>query len=247
MPSSKKSNAFTYGFIVFGLLFSSLIFLISNAIYPMNIQNEQSADLLQKYPTVIIDAGHGGEDGGAIGINGALEKDLNLSIAKKLYDELTASGIVCVMTRNDDRLLYDKNTNYEGRKKALDMQARLEIAAKYPDAIFVSIHQNTFTEEKYSGLQVYYSTNSPLSIKLAQTVENTLKANLQPTNDRSSKADNGKIYLLRKLSCPSVLVECGFISNNKECELLCDDGYQTRLAETLSDAIIAFLNENANK
>ena len=209
-------------------------------------QFQSSPPIQREYPTVIIDAGHGGEDGGAVGINGVFEKELNLSISQKLYDELTSSGIVCVMTRTDDRLLYDRNADYEGRKKVLDMQARLAVAEKYPDAIFVSIHQNTFTEEKYSGLQVYYSTASPLSIKLAQSVESTVRSKLQPTNDRVSKADNGSIYLLRKLSCPAVLVECGFISNREECELLCDGGYQTRLAESLSDAIIAFLNESAN-
>ena len=236
-------NRYIGYFVIFCTIFSAFIFLICSVVYPPKVQK---AELSYEYPAVIIDAGHGGEDGGAVGVNGILEKELNLSIAQKLYNILSASGVPCIMTRSDDRLLYDKNSDYEGRKKTLDMQERLRIAEEHPNAVFVSIHQNTFSQEKYDGLQVYYSSNSPLSAKLADTIQSTVKSKLQPSNDRASKADNKSIYLLRKLSCPAVLVECGFISNRRECELLCTEEYRTRLAEALSDSIIVFLNEIPN-
>lgn len=246
MPFIKKNKYSMLSFIAFCTLFSLTALLISRSFYPLATNKSQNMAATKDYPTVIIDAGHGGEDGGAIGINGAIEKELNLYIAQKLHESLSRSGIDCVMTRCDDRLLYDRNTDYEGRKKALDMQARLKTAEQYPNSIFVSIHQNTFPQEKYSGLQVYYSTTSPLSAKLADSIQSTVKNNLQPSNSRATKADNGSIYLLRKLSCPAVLVECGFISNRQECEQLCTEEYRTRLATTLSDSIIAFFNEISN-
>ncbi len=239
--SSKKN--FLLAFIAFSIVFvllCSLFFSFSAALVD---NTDRETDLDASYPTVIIDAGHGGEDGGAIGADGSLEKDLNLSIAQKLFDTLTASGINCVMTRSEDILLYDRNQDYKGRKKALDMQARLNIAQKYGDAIFVSIHQNSFPTKKYSGFQVYYSPNNARSQILAQTLENSVREKLQPNNNRASKSSDGKIYLLDKLSCPAVLIECGFLSNPEECALLRTEEYQKRLCETVSDAIISFLNE----
>ena len=105
--------------------------------------------------TLIIDAGHGGEDGGAVGVNGALEKDLNLKIAFALRDMALSAGYDAVMSRTEDVLLYDRNVDYQGRKKALDLLARAKIAEKYENAVFVSIHMNAFPDGKYSGLQVY--------------------------------------------------------------------------------------------
>jgi N-acetylmuramoyl-L-alanine amidase len=197
----------------------------------------------RSYPIVVIDAGHGGEDGGAIGINGCIEKDINLSIAKSLYETLSASGIECVLTRSEDILLYDRTQDYEGRKKALDMKARLEIVNKYDNAIFVSIHQNSFPIEKYNGFQAYYSSNSEASQRLAITIEEGIKNSLQPNNKRVAKASEGKIYLLDNLYCPAVLLECGFLSNTDECELLCSESYRVRMCNAISDAIISFLNE----
>ena len=241
MPSKSR---LVFPFISLSIIFIAIctIFFIlsSSLIKPSGRDTSVSND----YPTVIIDAGHGGEDGGAVGINGALEKDINLTIAKRLYDELTKSGIACVLTRSEDILLYDRNQDYEGRKKALDMQARLRTVSKYENAIFVSIHQNSFPVEKYNGFQAYYSGNSEASQVLATTIEQSIKNSLQPNNNRVAKASEGKIYLLDNLTCPAVLLECGFLSNTNECEQLCSDAYQTRMCNVISDGIIAFLNKN---
>lgn len=194
-------------------------------------------------PIVIIDAGHGGEDGGTIGVNGAYEKDINLSIAKKLDAFLRAAGITTVMTRTEDILLYDRNTNYEGRKKILDLAARLKISEKYENAIFVSIHMNAFPEAKYKGLQVYYSPNDPLSEDLAQRIQAITKEALMRENNRKIKSSDGKIFLLDRTEKTSVLIECGFLSNPEECEKLCDEVYQKELAAVISCAVLEHIKE----
>ncbi len=204
-------------------------------------------DLTAKhYPTVIIDAGHGGEDGGAIGTNGVFEKDLNLMIAKELTVMLESRGIPTRLTRTDDTLLYDRNEDYQGHKKALDMAARLAIAQEYENAIFVSIHMNSFPQSKYSGLQVYYSENDTRSQELATLIQSLTVTNLQPYNTRKIKPSAGNIYLLEKISHPAVLVECGFLSNEAECSSLCTDEYRNRLVLTLCAAIMKYFEANTN-
>ena len=192
--------------------------------------------------TVVIDAGHGGEDGGTVGVNGALEKDLNLSISLALADALRVKGVETVLTRTEDILLYDRNSDYHGQKKAQDLSERRRIAEECDNAIFVSIHLNSFPEEKYSGLQVYYSENDPASIALAEEIRSLNAKTLQPQNNRQSKSGKD-IYLLERLTCPAVLVECGFLSNAEECELLCSSEYQKRLADMLSEAIAEYIAE----
>ncbi|MBE6530370.1 MAG: N-acetylmuramoyl-L-alanine amidase [Ruminococcaceae bacterium] len=188
-------------------------------------------------PTIVLDAGHGGEDGGAVSQSGILEKEINLSIAKRLEALLTANGFRVVMTRTEDELLYDKNTDYQGRKKSLDLAARRKIAEETPNCIFVSIHMNSYPDARYNGLQVWYSPNNPSSKVIADTIQETIKTNLQPENDRKTKAATSAIYLLHHLTVPSVLVECGFLSNSEEAEKLNTPEYQEQLALVLSLAI----------
>lgn len=193
-------------------------------------------------PIVVIDAGHGGEDCGAIGKNGALEKDLNLQISLKLNELLQANGIQTVMTRTEDILLYDPNSNYQGQKKIQDLATRKSIAEQYENVIFVSIHMNAFPQSQYSGLQVYYSPNHASSQKLAQAMQTLIKQTLQPDNRRGIKVADESIYLLDRLNCPAVLVECGFLSNPEECERLSDDTYQRQLALVIGLSVLQNLS-----
>lgn len=238
--------------LFFYLLFVILVFfsLSLGIFYFFNYKNKESAppqNELQEqepkpiYPTVIIDAGHGGEDGGAIGKNGAYEKDINLEIAKKLKSKLDTLGIPCILTRSTDILLYDRNTDYEGKKKKLDLLARKEFAEKYDNAIFISVHQNSYPKEQYSGFQVYYSPNNDTSVLLANLLEKSVSEALPETRCRPSKLSTSSIYLLDKLQCPAILVECGFISNQTECIRLCNEEYQNRLCEAIVAGIIDFL------
>ena len=198
-------------------------------------------------PIVIIDAGHGGEDGGAIGANGVNEKDLNLQIAKNLNDMLQANGIQTVMTRTEDILLYDRGSDYQGQKKIQDLATRRSIAEKYPNAVFVSIHMNSFPQSQYCGLQVYYSPNHAASQRLATSIQDTVKQLLSPSNNRAIKPSGGNIYLLDRLQCPAVLVECGFLSNSEECALLSSEEYQQKMAFSICHALLAYLsNSSAN-
>jgi N-acetylmuramoyl-L-alanine amidase len=247
----KKSSFFLLQFFLFTLIFCtilSLLFFIarrtdSTQVVENGSDVESQSTLL---PTVVIDAGHGGEDGGTVGVDGTLEKDINLTLARELFDALTSRGIRCVMTRTEDMLLYDRNADYEGRKKALDAKARLEIAAKQERAIFISIHQNSYPVAKYSGFQVYYSKNSPESAEIAKKLELAVREELQPDNNRASKEAGTNIYLLNKLTCPAVLLECGFLSNPEECAQLQDTEYRARLVDVLSDALESYICENSD-
>lgn len=192
--------------------------------------------------TVVIDAGHGGEDGGACTYGGLPEKDLNLFIAKDLELMLRLCGINVIMTRNDDRLLYDPKSDYEGHKKSMDLAARLKIANETPNAILISIHMNAFPESKYSGLQVYYSDQSIDSLNLAQMIQNTCKSRLMPSNARKVKAAGSNIYLLHRFTGVGILVECGFLSNEAEREKLNTSEYRHQLAACFLEAIIEYIS-----
>lgn len=229
---SRTYLVFFYSIFVIIFVLISLFFVFLSDVF----QDYRGASATDddSLPTVIIDAGHGGEDGGAIGINGCFEKDLNLKIAKKLKTALSSMGINCILTRSEDMLLYDRNADYEGQKKRLDMQARLNIVNGYENAVFISIHQNAFPIEKYSGTQIYYSPNNASSRELAVGIEQSVRDALQPENKRISKSSDGKIYLLDELECPSVLIECGFLSNAEECALLCTEEYQNHLCAVIA-------------
>ena len=197
-----------------------------------------------KYSTVIIDAGHGGEDGGASSKSGLVEKDINLELAFMLKEKLEAEGVRVILTRDTDRLLYDRNVNYQGRKKKLDMAARLDIINNAEDCIFISLHMNAFSDSRYSGLQVWYSDQHPDSQNLANQIQSDIKTNLQPNNNRKTKSAGTSIYLLSNSSCPAVLVECGFLSNAAEAKLFESAEYKNSLATQLSASIIQFLGNS---
>lgn len=195
--------------------------------------------------TVVIDAGHGGEDGGAQSARGVHEKTVNLEIAQLLDTLLRAGGISTVMTRTEDILLYDRNADYRGHKKMLDLSARRQIAEDTENAIFVSIHMNSFPETKYRGLQVFYSPNDPLSETLANQIQGDVKNLLQPENSRKTKAATSAIYLLDRLECPAILVECGFLSNPEEAALFEQEEYRRQIAFILFCSLMSYISEQS--
>ena len=226
---------------ILGLLFCSSLFTRDKSTSSTTV-NSSSKD----YKTVIIDAGHGGEDGGATSAAGLIEKDVNLDVARMLRDMLSSNGINVIMTREDDRLLYDRNTNYKGRKKKLDLAARLAIADSTPNAIFISIHMNSFTDTRYSGLQVWYSGNNSDSQVLAELIQQENKTQLQADNKRQTKLATSAINLLYNAKCPAVLVECGFLSNAEEARLFETSDHRQRVAFVLFCSITEFLNSTSN-
>ncbi len=221
------------------------LFLLAGGSFEQTPETPQEQETLPESPTgpprtVIIDAGHGGEDGGAVGVTGLVEKDLNLDLAKRLCALLEADGVRVIMTRTEDVLLYDRGADYQGRKKVLDLAARQAIGDANPDAIFVSLHANTFPEQIYHGLQVWYSPNNQKSALLAESVRAEVVGTLQPDNHRQSKQAGSNIFLLHKLQIPTVLIECGFLSNPAECGALADPVYRDRLAHALYRGIVAY-------
>ena len=192
--------------------------------------------------TVVIDAGHGGRDGGAVAEDGTLEKHLNLAVAKQLQALLESANIRVVMTRETDIELASPDSSH---KKADDLKARVQLAQECENAIFVSIHMNRFPVEKYSGLQVYYSENHENSIVLAQIVQNVAEEALRNTHGRKVKSAGDSIYIMAHLEIPAVLVECGFLSNFEETALLKTENYQKKLAMCLYTSLIQYFSENA--
>lgn len=225
-------------------LFSLLLILCAILLKGVDIylsrDNAVNAEL-KCSPVIVIDPGHGGEDGGAVGINGCVEKELNLEIALILNNLLQTSGVDTVMTRCEDILLYDENI--PGKKKSRDLCKRVEIANKQKDALTVSIHMNSYPISKYSGAQVYYSPNDMRSRHIAEILQGNITSLLQPDNKREIKESGSEIYLLHHTTNPCVLVECGFISNPREAELLCDGGYRRKMALVIYKSIIDYLNK----
>lgn len=191
-------------------------------------------------PCVVIDAGHGGNDPGKVGVNGALEKDLNLEIAMLVKQFLEADDIRVVMTREDDAGLYDPNAS---SKKVQDMKERIKIIETNNPLVTVSIHQNSYPEEYVHGAQVFYYSNSIEGKKLAEKIQTRIATGADPENKRQIKA-NDSYYLLKKTKTPIVIVECGFLSNYKEAEKLASKEYQEEIAWEIHLGIIQYLNEN---
>lgn len=196
-------------------------------------------------PTIVIDAGHGGMDGGAVGVHKELEKDINLSIASTLNEMLKAGGYSTVMVREDDRSVHDPQYTSARQQKISDIKNRLKLAEGTADAIFVSIHQNQFGQSKYYGAQMFYSTNNPEGKILAETLRLQFKTLLQPENERETKPAQKNLYILHHATCPAVLVECGFLSNPAEAELLASEDYQRQVAFTIYTGIMNYLQNGA--
>ena len=186
-------------------------------------------------PLLVIDPGHGGEDGGAA-VGETLEKDLNLAVSEKVCDLCTIFGYPVQMTRTEDVLLYDYYhdlDDYKGKQKTYDLKNRLRITEESGAAVLLSIHMNLFPQSRYRGLQVYYSPNAESSKSLANRIQLSARQRLDPENTREIKAATNAIYLLKRAEIPAVLVECGFLSNPDERELLQTPDYQLRLAASL--------------
>lgn len=193
-------------------------------------------------PVIVIDAGHGGEDGGTSSSSGILEKDINLAISMKLKSLLDSMGFRTVCIRESDRLIYDSSCKTMREKKVSDIHNRLQIMNTYPGCIFVSIHQNHFSQSKYTGAQVFYSANNPESALLAECIQNSFAQNLQKNNTRKIKPSGTGIYLLYHAKETAVMVECGFLSNGGEAELLKDNDYQTKTALAIVGGLTEYLN-----
>lgn len=189
--------------------------------------------------TVVIDAGHGGEDGGAISVTGAIESHINLEIALKLDQIFGLYGVNTILLRDSDISLHDSDAETLRQKKVSDLHNRVSIINAVENPIVISIHQNTYSSNQYHGAQVFYA-NGELSLPFAQITQSTLKQFLDPANNRMPTAIPDSVYLMNNISCKAILVECGFLSNYQEDALLQTPAYQTKISIALAGSYLNY-------
>ncbi len=203
-------------------------------------EKENGTEGIQGTVCVVLDAGHGGFDPGKVGVTGQKEAEINLAITLKVRNYLEANGVKVVMTRETAEGLYDEGEN---NKKVQDMKRRIAIMEEAAPVAAVSIHQNSYPEEYVNGAQVFYHEESREGEALAALLQEALREYLNPQNHRQKKS-NDSYYLLKKTSIPTVIVECGFLSNYKEAALLESEEYQDRVAWAIHIGILQFINKN---
>ena len=181
---------------------------------------------------VILDPGHGGEDPGKVGVNGALEKDINLQVARKVREKLESRGLEVVMTREEDVM--------QGGKKE-DLNKRIQLIEKSKAELVVGIHQNSFTDPEVKGAQVFYYSESEEGKAAAQVMQESLKT-VDPSNEREIKA-NSSFFMLKNTNRTTIIVECGFLSNPEEAGSLVNNEYQEQLAEAICSGIMKWLDK----
>ena len=224
-------------------LLAGILFL--GGIYVERAEKEQAAYTMgrnKEQPVVVIDAGHGGKDPGKVGVNNALEKDINLAIAKRLKYLLEQNDVVVIMTREEDKDLASENAS---NRKNEDLRARVRLLEDTNPVLMISIHQNSYPEADVDGAQVFFYSGSEAGKQLGNIVQESLKRELKDGNHRIAKA-NKEYYLLKKSVCPAVIVECGFLSNPKEAALLVTEEYQERLAFAVHLGVLEYINTVKN-
>lgn len=221
------------------LLFSALILI--SVFMLKEIKTVSSSQLTEnKYPVIIIDAGHGGEDGGAVGADGTNEKDINLSIASKLNDILTVMGYSTRMVRTEDISIHNPNADTIRERKATDIHNRAAIMEEYENCLYISVHQNKYDDSSIWGAQTFYSPNDDASKNLAQFIQSSITAQIQPNNKRLIKESDTSVYVLYNATKPAVMVECGFVSNPNELSQLKTEEYQYQMAFSIMSGIINY-------
>ncbi len=220
------------------LLFVSFLVCISIAFFYSFTTYSFLTSGNQNGKMIIIDPGHGGEDGGAVGKTGTLEKDLNLAIGLKLKEVLVGQGYQVIMTREEDKSLHSEGVTKN--KKRSDLNNRVYLSRDYPSAVFVSIHMNSYEKSPQKGAQVFYSKNNPNSKILGEMIQDTLRTEVDPENRRLAKQADNNIFIMKEMKNTACLVECGFVSHADEEMLLKTPDYQEKIAKAIADGIKKF-------
>lgn len=186
---------------------------------------------------LILDAGHGGEDGGASSASGSKESGINLNIVLKTEALMAFFGVRTKLTRSEDRSMHSEGASTIHEKKVSDLKNRVEFVNSIPDAMLISIHQNYFTNPKYSGAQVFYN-GGDVSRQWGEGTQEVLRQVLDSDNNRAAKIIPENIYLFSHIRCPAILVECGFLSNGEEASMLLTDTYQRKISLALTGAFL---------
>lgn len=222
------------------ILFVIVLNFLLDKIYTSTNDTVSNENIENKYISIVIDPGHGGDDPGKVS-DIVYEKELNLKISLKLKEILTKSGFVVIMTREEDKALGESNKSPNNFNKKEDMRTRIEIIEKYKPDIFVSIHCNSYNSKKTKGAQTFYNKNVENSKILAECIQNSIIQNVDTNNRREIK--EGDFYVTNNEICPAVIVEVGFMSNEEELNNLLDEKYQTKIAKAISYGIINYFNK----
>ena len=223
--------------MLLGLLVLAVMLFLAEGASVTTVSRNAEREVEKERVCIVLDAGHGGFDPGKVGVSGQKEAQINLSIALKVRDYLEANDIKVVMTRETAEGLYDENSE---NKKVQDMKRRIEIMEETNPLACVSIHQNSYSQEYVNGAQVFYYETSPQGKQLAGLLQESLRSRLNPDNHRAIKS-NDSYYLLKKSAVPTVIVECGFLSNYKEAELLSEEEYQDKVAWAIHMGIMQYI------
>lgn len=216
-----------------GLEFILVLAVLAGLIFAgREVSQYASAQKVEANKLVVLDPGHGGRDPGKVGSEDILEKDLNLAIAKKVKKILKEDGMEVIMTREKDEMLCSEDTQ---NKKVEDLKNRIEVINSNKPAITISIHQNSYSDETVKGTQIFYFTHSVEGKEAAEIMQEEFLSDF-PNNIRELKA-NDTYYLLKKTEVPTLIVECGFLSNYEEAKLLSQEEYQSKMAETIAKGI----------
>ncbi len=227
------------GIVMTCLLVLSILIVVKESAEYVSVLKENGTK--ETRHTIVIDPGHGGNDPGKVAINSALEKDVNLAIALKLKKYLEQEDMEVVMTRQEDKGLYEET---DSNKKVHDMKNRLAIMEGAKPALVVSVHQNSYPEESVSGVQVFYYRDSAEGKRAALLMQEQMIATLQPEKEREAK-ENSTYYILKKTTVPTIIVECGFLSNREEADRLTSEDYQERVAWAIHLGIMRYINSGA--
>ena len=224
------------------VLFASLGIYTAGKSSEKTMQALSRAQVFSFHNTVILDAGHGGEDGGAVAPDGTAEKEINLEIANGIAAYFELFGVPYIPVRTVDTSVCDPGLATVRERKRSDIMNRYALVNETPDAILLSIHQNMFTDPKYSGTQVFYAGHDPASETLAASIKNAVLPALQPENKREIKPSTNSIYLLYRAKTTSVMVECGFLSNEKELNDLKSESYKAQMSYFIFKGLINYLS-----
>lgn len=228
------------------LLFTLVVgfFVVYYATHNVDIYVPAGNDNVSDNVVIVLDAGHGGLDSGCVSVTGEEEKNINLAITLKVRDMCKAMGYEVATTRDTDISIHDDGVKGTGKQKRSDMDNRLEIFNKYDNSVCVSIHQNQFTQPQYFGAQMFYSNSNQLNESFATIMQQQFVSKLQPDNSRETKPTEKEIFLTYFTKNPSLMVECGFLSNLEEAKLLESEDYQSKVAFTIFCGIDEFVKHN---
>ena len=230
-----KKNTLIFAVCAAALIIAASIVMIKNFTQSPTEYKQSAATSAESGRVILIDAGHGGIDGGA-SVDVVLEKDINLKIASILSDYINIGGDSAVMTRDSDVSLGEGNGDTVRGQKRNDLKARVDMMESTGADIMVSIHMNKFEQSKYKGAQAIYAENVEGSMRLAELIQTALRE-IDPENERQIKKNETGVYLLKNATIPSVIVECGFMSNPEELDLLQSEEYQKKIAMSIYKGI----------